>query len=153
MAMKKVFVFIFTLFPVLSLFAQAQNPVSWSYSSKKISDKEYEVRLTATMQKGWHVYSQQQPSEAIAIPTSFSFNKNPLLQMDGKVKEQGKLEKFKDPALDVAAYQYSDKVVFVQRVKLKGKVKTNVTGKLEFQACTDEKCLPPKKIDFSIPLS
>jgi DsbC/DsbD-like thiol-disulfide interchange protein len=151
--MKNIFLFILATIAVTTVTAQAQNPVSWSFSSKKISDKEYEIQLTATMQNGWHVYSQQQPADAIAIPTSFNFNKNPLVEMDGKVKEVGKLEKFRDPQLDVTAFQYSNKVVFVQKVKLKGKVKTNVTGKLEYQACTDEKCLPPKTVDFSIPLS
>ena len=151
--MKKLFVLFFTLFSAASLMAQTTNPVSWSFTSKKINEKEYEVQLVATMQKGWHVYSQDQPKEAIAIPTSFSFNKNPLVDLDGKVKEVGKLEKFNDPVLDVSAFQYSNKVVFVQKVKLKGKVKTRLTGKLEFQACTDEKCLPPKSIDFAIPIS
>ena len=47
------------------------NPVSWSFTSKKITDKTYEVHLTATMQSGWHLYSQVQPEDAIAIPTGF----------------------------------------------------------------------------------
>ena len=133
--------------------AKAQlNPVSWSYSAKKVSDKMYEVRITASMQSGWHLYSQKQPEDAIAVPTSFSFNKNPLLDFDGKVKEVGKLEKYKDEKLDLSAYQYSNKVVFVQKIKLKGKAKTNVTGKLEFQTCNDEKCLPPKTVAISIAL-
>ena len=152
--MKKKLLFLFlTFFSAAALFAQNANPVTWSFTSKKISEKEYEVQLIATMQKGWHVYSQQQPKEAIAIPTTFSFNKNPLVDLEGKVKEVGKLEKFNDPVLEVSAFQYSNKVVFVQKIKLKGKVKTKLTGKLEFQACTDEKCLPPKSIDFSIPIS
>jgi hypothetical protein len=151
--MKKLFLFFFALVSFGILSAQNSNPVSWSFASKKINDKEYEVQLIATMQKGWHVYSQDQPKDAIAIPTSFSFNKNPLVDFQGKTKEVGKLEKFNDPVLEVTAYQYSNKVVFVQKIKLRGKVKTKVTGKLEFQACTDEKCLPPKTIDFSIPLS
>jgi hypothetical protein len=151
--MKKLLVVFFSFFCATVLYAQNLNPVSWSFISKKINEKEYEVQLTATLQKGWHVYSQQQPKDAIAIPTSFSFNKNPLVDLDGKVKEVGKLEKFNDPVLDVSAFQYSNKVVFVQKVKLKGKVKTKLTGKLEFQACTDEKCLPPKSVDFAIPIS
>ena len=150
--MKHFFLLIASFFALASVNAQA-NPITWSFSSKKINDKEYEVQMTATMPKGWHVYSQQQPKEAIAIPTSIAFNKNPLVNLEGKVKEVGKLEKFHDAVLDVSAYQYSNKVVFVQKIKLRGKVKTNVTGKVEFQACTDEKCLPPKTIDFSIPLS
>ncbi|MBA2746960.1 MAG: hypothetical protein H0U44_12105 [Flavisolibacter sp.] len=150
--MKKTLALFLAFIAVIAVSAQ-NNPVSWSFSSKKINDKEYEVQMVATMQKGWHVYSQQQPEDAIAIPTSFKFNKNPLVDFEGKVKEVGKLEKFKDVQLDVTAYQYSHKVVFVQKIKLKGKVKTNVSGKLEFQACTDEKCLPPKTVDFTIPLS
>ena len=56
------------------------------------------------------------------------------------------------PTLGVSANQYSNKVDFVQVVKVKGKAKTNVTGKLEFQTCDDKKCLPPKTVNFSIAL-
>jgi thiol:disulfide interchange protein DsbD len=72
--------------------------------------------------------------------------------LEGNVKEIGKLEKYKDKKLDISANQYSEKVTFVQKVKLKGKVKTNVSGKLEFQTCDDKKCLPPKTVNFSIAL-
>jgi len=150
--MKK---FSFVLFCVLIAglaSAQNLNPVSWSFSSRKISDKVYEIQMTASIQKGWHVYSQDQPGDAIAQPTSFVFNKNPLLEFDGKVKEAGNLEKFKDKELDISANQYSNKVVFTQRVKVKGKAKTNVTGKLTYQTCNDEKCLPAKTVNLSIPL-
>ena len=108
--------------------------------------------MTATIQEGWHLFSQSQPKDAIAQPTTVVFNKNPLLQLDGKVKEIGTLEKFKDKELDISANQYSNKVVFTQRVKLKGKAKTNVTGKLTYQTCNDEKCLPPKTINLAIAL-
>ncbi len=145
------FVLPFLFFATVS-FAQL-NPVSWAFSSKKISENVFEIHLTATMQPGWHLYSQKQPSDAIAMPTTFNFNKNPLVDFEGKVKEVGKLIKFKDEKLDVSANQYSGKVNFVQLVKLKGKVKTAVTGKLEFQTCDDKKCLPPKTIPFSISLN
>src|ERR687886_194950 len=145
-----------TLFVALTIFAGnfllAQNPVAWSFTSKKISDKVYEVHLIADIQPGWHLYSQNQPEDAIAIPTSFNFSKNPLLDFDGKVKEVGKLEKMKDDKLGISANQYSGKVAFVQRVKVKGKAKTAVTGKLEYQTCDDKKCLPPKTVNFSVSL-
>jgi thiol:disulfide interchange protein DsbD len=112
--MKKIVFLLITLFSVSFVFAQ--NPVSWSYSSKKISDKVYEVYLTATIQNGWHLYAQKQPEDAIAQPTTFNFTKNPLLDFDGNVKEVGKLEKYKDEKLDIAANQYSNKVDFVQVV-------------------------------------
>ena len=151
-SMKKLVLSIFSLLVVGFLSAQTLNPVNWSFNSKKISDNLYEIQMTATIQQGWHLYSQTQPKDAIAQPTSFSFNKNPLLELDGKVKEVGSLEKFKDKDLDISANQYSNKVVFTQRVKLKGKAKTNVTGKLTFQTCNDEKCLPAKTVNLSIAL-
>jgi thiol:disulfide interchange protein DsbD len=136
-----------------SITANAQlNPVSWSFSSKKIADKTYEVHLTATMQSGWHLYSQIQPDDAIAIPTGFIINSNPLLAVEGKIKEIGKMEKFHDPRLQVSANQYADKVDFVQVVKLKANAKTSVTGSVEYQTCDDKKCLPPKTVNFTIPV-
>ena len=149
--MKKWLLILLAAFTTSIAFAQAE-PITWKFSSKKISDNVYEVKMTATLNKGWHLYSQKQPGDAIAIPTSFSFNKNPLLEFDGQVKEIGKMEKFVDKELDVSAYQYSNEVSFVQKVKLKGKAKTNVTGKLEYQVCTDEKCLPAKTVNLSISL-
>jgi thiol:disulfide interchange protein DsbD len=148
--MKKSVLFFLALVTIAA--AYAQSPVSWAFNSRKIGANMYELRLTATMQPGWHLYSQNQPSDAVAQPTSFTFNSHPLLSLDGKVKELGKLEKFHDAKLEVSANQYSGKVDFVQVVKVRGAAKTNVTGKLEFQTCDDKKCLPPKTVPFSIAL-
>jgi hypothetical protein len=150
--MKKFVLILISFFSIGLLSAQGLNPVSWNFTSKKISDNVYELQMIATIQQGWHVYSQTQPKDAIAQPTTVVFNKNPLVELDGKLKEAGNLEKFKDKELDISANQYSNKVVFLQRVKLKGKAKTNVTGRLTYQTCNDEKCLPAKTINVSIPL-
>ena len=132
--------------------SQTLNPVSWTFSAKKTADKTYEIHLTAAMQPGWHLYSQSQPEDAIAIPTGFTFTTNPLFTMNGSIKEVGKLEKFHDEKLNLSANQYSEKVDFVQVVKLKSNVKTNVAGSVEYQTCDDKKCLPPKTVNFSVAL-
>lgn len=148
--MKPFFALVFILAGSVS---QAQlNPVTWTFTANKISDKTYEVHLTATMQSGWHLYSQAQPDDAIAIPTEFKINNNPLLVLDGKIREVGKMEKFHDAKLDVSANQYAGKVDFVQVVKLKANAKTNLTGSVEYQTCDDKKCLPPKTVNFTIPV-
>jgi Disulphide bond corrector protein DsbC len=149
MNMKR-FVFFLLMAMGISAANAQLNPVSWSFSSKKIADKTYEIHLTASMQSGWHLYSQVQPEDAIAIPTGFKINSNPLMSLEGKIKEVGKMEKFHDAKLEVSANQYADKVDFVQVVKLKANVKTNLTGSVEYQTCDDKKCLPPKTVNFSI---
>lgn len=151
--MKKLCSFLAVAFMTSTASAQIANPVSWTFTSKKVADNVYEVQLNATLQPGWHLYSQTQPKDAIAQPTSFSFIKNPLLEMDGKVKESGKMEKFTDKELGVSANQYSKQVSFVQRVKLKGKAKSNTAGSVTFQTCDDKKCLPPKTVNFSVALN
>ena len=87
-----------TLFLLMlgTLVMRAQNPVTWTFSSKKIADKTYEVHIKAAIQPGWHLYSQTQPEDAVAMPTTFVLNPNPLFSLDGKIKEVGKMEKFTD---------------------------------------------------------
>lgn len=129
-----------------------QSPVSWSFYVKKLKDKQFEVHMTANIQSGWHLYSQVQPKEAIAIPTSFTVNKNPLFSKTVGFDERGRLERFKDTKLGIAANQYSNSVDFVIIVELKTKVLTNMAGTIEYQTCDDEKCLPPQKQSFNVML-
>ena len=150
--MKKLFALAVTVFLVVAAKAQL-NPVSWTFSAKKIADKIYEIHMKATIQDNWHLYSQTQPDDAIAMPTTFTINPNPLFSLDGKIKEEGKMEKFHDTKLDLSANQYSNSVNFVQVVKLKAVVKTNFSGNVEFQTCDDKKCLPPKKVNFNIAIN
>ncbi len=150
--MKKL-LFIFIAFTVFASCSQAQtDPVSWKFSAKKISEKVYDVYMTANLKPGWHIYSQTQAKDAIALPTEFSFTANPLMSFAGKVKEVGKMEKFYDNTLKASANQYSKTVSFVQRVTLKAAVKTNLAGVVEYQTCDDKKCLPPKKVPFKVPV-
>jgi thiol:disulfide interchange protein DsbD len=136
---------------LLAGYGQAQpNPVTWSFTSKKVGDKLYEIHMKASIQQKWHLYSQTQPADAIAIPTAFTVTRNPLFTPDGKIKEVGKMEVMRDKTLGVSAHQYSNSVTFVQKIKLKTNARTNFTGTVEYQVCDDEKCLPPKKVNFNV---
>ena len=133
-------------------FAQIKDPVNWSFSSKKIDATTYEIRLTASLEPGWHIYSQTTPDGG-PIATTISYTKNPLLVVEGNTKEIGKLEQKHEPLFGVDVKQFSDKVEFVQVVKLKSKAKTTINGTVEFMSCNDHECLPPSKEKFSIALN
>ena len=141
-----------SMFLFATMAVSAQNPVTWNFTSKKLADNSYEIHMTATIEKGWHLYSQVQPDDAVAGPTTFSITNNPLIELSGKIKEVGKMQKFHDKELEISANQYSEKVDFVQIVKLKGKVKTSFSGSVEYQTCDDKKCLPPKTVNFKVAL-
>jgi thiol:disulfide interchange protein DsbD len=145
---------VFGILLFLGTQASAQlKPVNWSFTSKKLTGQQYEICLTATIQKGWHLFSQYLPADAINVPTSISFNKNPLVILQGKITELGKLELFQDRSLGISAKQYSNKVQFVQKVKRTKKVKTVFSGTVEFQTCDDHKCLPSSIVNFSVALN
>jgi thiol:disulfide interchange protein DsbD len=146
--MKKIYLALLSFFVFTVASAQIENPVKWSYTTKKISAKLYDVYVTATLDSKWHIYAQDAGEGP--EPTSLSFSKNPLILLDGKVKEVGKLEKQYDKNFGSTLKFYSDKVSFVQRVKLKSPVATVLKGSVNYMVCNDRKCLPPKEMPFTV---
>jgi len=149
--MKKGIIFVLLLSIATLGYSQIQNPVTWSFSSKKIDAKTYEVHIVATVDDGWHLYSQTTPDGG-PIPTSISFTKNPLITTNRPAKEIGKLEQRHEPLFGVDVKQFSGKVEFVQKVTLKTPVKTVLSGVVEFMVCNDTQCLPPAEKKFAIAL-
>lgn len=133
----------------VSALGQSSKRVSWTFSSKKIADNTYEIHMTANIDGDYHLYAQNVGVDG-PVPTSFTFTKNPLLVPDSKVKEIGKIIKKKEEAWGGVVNYYEKQVDFIQIVKLKGNVKTNVAGKVEFMVCNDERCLPPSTVDFKV---
>lgn len=151
--MKKYFSFlpIAFLFFTFSGFAQmgSAKQVSWTFASKKIGDKRYEVKLTATISGNYHLYAQVAGVEG-PVPTTITFAPNPLLTLDGKPAELGKKITKMEEAWDGKVNFYEKTVTFVQVVTAKSKAKTSLNGKIEFMVCNDELCLPPAEVPFKI---
>lgn len=151
--MKKYFAFISIVFLSLSLSGFAQmgsaKQVSWAFSAKKIGDKKYEVKMTATIAGNYHLYAQVAGVEG-PIPTTITFTPNPLLTMDGKPLEQGKKITKMEEAWGGKVNFYEKTVTFVQVVNAKTKAKTSLNGKIDFMVCDDELCLPPAEVPFKI---
>jgi len=144
-------IYIIFLFAILSNAAWAQhlNPVHWSYEAKKISDTEYDLVLTAHVDKGWFIYSQYLESDEGPIPTSFVFNENEKYEVVGEAAEAGHKKEGFDPIFGMNLIKFDGKVQFIQHIQLKGKI-NEVTGSLEFMTCDDERCLPPTTVEFVV---
>lgn len=148
--MRTIISFVVFLLIAFSSTAQVKDPVKWTAKSRKTAGG-YEVVLTATMPKPWHIYSQK-TGEGGPVPTTFKFTKNPLLTFNGEVKEVGALKENYDKLFDTKVKYFGDKVDFVQAVKVKGNVKTNVNVTVEYMSCNDSQCLPPTKKSFNVSL-
>lgn len=133
---------------------QISDPVKWKFSSKKISDKEYELIFTADIQDKWAIYSQH-IQDGGPEPTFFEFKDCEGYELLGAVKES-KLNKVakKDPFfLNTVVTKFYKKAVFKQRIRLKNSKESNVKGELMFMACNNQFCLPPTDIAFQFDVS
>lgn len=127
---------------------QVHNPVKWSYSAKAGKEGEAELIIKATIEEGWHLYSQNAGEGPIS--TSFTFEKAPAsYDLVGKTSEP-KPHKVFDPNFGTDLQFFEKEVTFRQKIKLKKDGKFTVKGMLEFMVCNDKMCLPPETIDFSI---
>lgn len=131
--------------------ANAQK-ITWSYTAKKLAGNKYELHLLATPPVGWHIYSQTTPDGG-PVPTSFTFNKNALIDVAAKVAEKGKMVTYFDKNFKVNVKYFEGKVDFIQIVTVKGKIKTNVSGEIESMICNDKTCMPPTTEKFNIALN
>jgi len=147
---KKVVLSFLLLCCVLGMSAEIQKPVTWSFSSKQISDTEFNLVLTANVDNNWHLYSQF-IGEGGPVPTSFKFKPSPDYVLVGKASESPKPHKIFEKVFGMEVAFFEKKATFTQKVKLKVPA-TKITGSLEFMVCDDSQCLPPEDIDFSFDL-
>ena len=128
-----------------ALKAQILTPVKWSYAAKKTGKNEAVVFIKATIDDGWHIYSQT-VKDGGPVKTSFTFSPSTAFTLVGNTIEPiTRNEKvFK---MDVSYFEKS--VIFQQKIHLNSGLAT-VKGTLEYMTCNDHQCLPPDDIDFSI---
>lgn len=148
--MKKIFLVLTALIITFSAKAQVESHVKWSYASKKISATEAVVFLKATIDQGWHIYSQT-VKDGGPVKTDFTYAPSKEYTLVGKTIEPKPITKY-EKVFSMNVGYFENSVVFQQKIKLKSAKATAVKGKLEFMTCNDSKCLPPDEVEFSIPL-
>ncbi len=127
--------------------AQILKPVKWSYAAKKISATEAVVLIKATIDDGWHVYSQT-VKEGGPVKTTFTFPAAKTYTLIGKTIEPRPETKF-EQAFNMNVSFFEHEVIFQQKIRLKA-ARVTVKGQLEYMTCNDKQCLPPEDVDFSI---
>lgn len=148
---KKIVTLFLTLITTFSFLIAQETPVHFKFSTKKITDCEYDLIFNASIDDDWHLYSLKRAAEDGPNPTVFTFNKSNEYELVGKTTESKTVQEF-DKVFEMQVAYFKHTATFTQRVKLKTDKKITVSGKYEFQACTEEKCIfpPADKFDFSL---
>jgi len=146
--MKKIQLIFFLLLLLASnISAQIQDPVSFKTELKTINETEAEIRFTASIDKGWHVYSVNLPSGG-PISATFNVEKIEGAKLIGKLTPLSKeIEKF-DKVFEMKLRYFEHSATFSQKIKITGS-SYKIKGYLEYGACDDESCLPPTEVPFN----
>ncbi|MES2377085.1 MAG: protein-disulfide reductase DsbD domain-containing protein [Bacteroidota bacterium] len=148
--MKKVLAIVAALFLTVSAYAQIEAPVKWAYAAKKNSPTEVTVLLKATIDGGWHIYSQH-IKDGGPVKTSFTFAKSKSYALVGPTTEPKPITKYeKTFGMNVSFFE--NEVVFQQKIKLKSAKVSVINGQLEYMTCNNSKCKQPEDVNFTIPL-
>ena len=130
----------------VAAFAQ-QMPVHFKVQQKQVSPSEVDVVFTASIDKGWHVYSTGLPAGGPNSAT-FTIEKAEGAQPVGKLTPRGHEISINDPIFEMKLRYFEKSVSFVQRFKIIGKT-YHIIGYLEYSACNEEMCMPPSQVDFN----
>ncbi len=144
--MRKIISFLLLSLVVYVLQAQIKDPVKFKTELTPLSDTEAEVVFTATIDKGWHVYSTDL-GDGGPIAATFNVDNKSGVELVGKLKPVGKEVSTFDKLFEMKVRYFENTAKFVQKVKLTGGAYA-IEGYLEYGACDDESCLPPTEVPF-----
>ena len=144
--MRKIISFLLLSFVVYALQAQIKDPVKFKTELTALSDTEAEVVFTATMDKGWHVYSTDL-GDGGPISATFNVDNKSGVELVGKLKPVGTEVSTFDKLFEMKVRYFENTAKFVQKVKFTDGAYA-IEGYLEYGACDDESCLPPTQVPF-----
>ncbi|RMD97285.1 MAG: hypothetical protein D6814_09815, partial [Calditrichaeota bacterium] len=112
-----------------------------------------EIPVTMDIQDGWHINAHK-PLDEFLIPTAFEFVTSSGYIIEQVIYPPPQLEKFAFSETKLAVYTHR----VVAKVKLQISPKAspgplNIKGKLRYQACNENSCLPPVSRPFSLALT
>ena len=130
------------LFTVTVVFAQLAEPVKWKFSTEKISDKEFNLVMTATIEDKWHLYSQHFDAGG-PMPLEIKFDKSGKYKLVGTTTESPAPTAEYDDVFMVNVKYFTKKATFKQKIEVLTDASFTVKAELSGQACfEDGQCLP-----------
>lgn len=144
---KKLFLLI--AFFTVSIIAQAQilTPVKWTKSVKMTDDRNGVITFTATIDNGWHMYSNDSPADG-PTPLSVNWKNTKGVKLVGGLTPSKAPTTIDDEAFMMKVRQWEGKVTLTQKFTVT-EDKYNIDGNLQFMSCNDQTCTPPATESFS----
>jgi hypothetical protein len=109
----------------------------------------FEVRVTLEVKAGYHINAQK-PSEEYLIGTSLKLSPTPGVKISKVAYPSARLVKFAFSETPLAVYEGAVRIVATLRSDASlAPGPQSIAGKVTFQACNDQACLPPSTVDVT----
>ena len=149
--MKNLITTIILAFAAFVGYSQVYDPVDWEYSVEQ-NGTEATLIFTASIEEGWHVYSQILESDDGPVATEVTFTPNPNYELIGKTTESKTYKEY-DPNFEMNLTFFKTKAVLKQKIKLKSDQLFQVEGSVYFMVCNESMCLPPSDASHTFRLN
>ena len=137
------------IFAAVWLLMQAQiyNPVHWTFQADTTA-KDVVVRLTASIDDGWHLYDINTPDDGPSA-TRLEFEELGGVRLDEPPHVKGKPITIFDEDFDMDITYYEHSMTIEQRLPRNGE-KIDFKGYVAYNVCNDgNSCLSNNRYDFS----
>ncbi|MBR4962348.1 MAG: thioredoxin family protein, partial [Muribaculaceae bacterium] len=112
----------------------------------KTSDNTIEIRYKATIENGWHLYSNELPDGG-PLATEVTYTTLEGAEIVGDlVADRAAVETYSD-VFSMVLGNFKDEVTFVQKIKLLSP-QYRIAGDVRYMACDDGTCIPPTTVAF-----
>lgn len=137
----------FILFITSCLFTWAQGtPVHVTVNERKISTDEVELAFAATIDKGWHVFGTNVPTDG-PTPTTINIEQLKGAKAIGSLITHGQEKEEPSMAFGMTLRFYEQSVTFSQKFRLTGG-DYHIKGYLQYATCNARMCMPPTNVEF-----
>lgn len=148
--MRSIFFTVLTVLSTVTTFGQIKNPVKWTSKTEQLSETEFNLIVSGTIEDGWHVYSQFTPDGG-SLPMLLTFKgAKGNFELIGNAKESP-YKKVYSPIFEVDEYLFEHKVVVTQKVKITNPKLQAIKLNLEYQVCKEQCINDSKDFTFALP--
>lgn len=149
--MKKILVFLVLLMTYFVSSAQVKDHASWHYSIERINNQTLQIVARVKLDSGWHIYATDM-EDGGPQKTVISLKPDRAFSNSTTGKDSGRIISKYDSSFHISLRYFPDAAVFKKIITVTDTSGFDLKGSILYMLCTEEVCLPPAEMAFSMPI-
>ena len=148
--MKKVLFPVFLLLTAFFSFAQTDSLMHWQVSAKRITDSVYEIKASATVPSGWHLYAVNPSVDGLQETVIIAYDYENVKNIQ-PVAFMGTTRQINDSVFSKQLNVYSGNINITQQFAITGIIPAELKGSITASLGRKDEFIPAETT-FTIPL-